>query len=155
MTETIGEGDEAKTVTAFYPEADGKVWAYPFFGKSELRNDDGHYGLRLIVKVSNLKVYLKDENGEKHLHDVTKDDEGKGIPEEKAGIRYLNINGFVEEYHNTEAEPVEFYNGNVYTVQNFEITTQNLSDRIMPTDINVNITVQVKPWTIKKVYPQI
>ncbi len=61
----------------------------------------------------------------------------------------------MESPHNTEAEPVEFYNGNVYTVQNFEITTQNLSDRIMPTDINVNITVQVKPWTIKKVYPQI
>ena len=155
VTETVGEGDEAKTVTAFYPEADGKVWAYPFFGKSELRNDDGHYGLRLIVKVSHLKVYLKDENGDKHLHDVTKDDKDKGIPEDKAGIRYLNINGFVEEYHNTEAEPVQFYNGNVYTVQNFEITTQNLSDRIMPTDINVNITVQVKPWTIKKVYPQI
>lgn len=155
VTETVGEGDEAKTVTAFYPEADGKVWAYPFFGKSELRNDDGHYGLRLIVKVSHLKVYLKDENGDKHLHDVTADDAGKGIPADKAGIRYLNINGFVEEYHNTEAEPVQFYNGNVYTVQNFEITTQNLSDRIMPTDINVNITVQVKPWTIKKVYPQI
>ncbi len=155
VTETVGEGDEAKTVTAFYPEADGKVWAYPFFGKSELRNDDGHYGLRLIVKVSHLKVYLKDENGDKHPHDVTQDDKDKGIDEDKAGIRYLNINGFVEEYHNTEAEPVEFYNGNVYTVQNFEITTQNLSDRIMPTDINVNITVQVKPWTIKKVYPQI
>ena len=89
------------------------------------------------------------------MRDVTAWDKEQGVPEEKAGIRYLNINGFVENYHDTQAEPVQFYNGNIYQVQNFEITTQNLSDRIMPTDINVNITVTVKAWSIKKVYPQI
>ena len=61
----------------------------------------------------------------------------------------------MEDYHNTLAEPIQFYNGNVYTVQNFEITTQNLSDKIMPNDINVTLSVTVKPWIIKKVYPQI
>ncbi|WP_290080881.1 hypothetical protein [uncultured Duncaniella sp.] len=40
-------------------------------------------------------------------------------------------------------------------MQNFDITTQNLSDKIMPNDISVNVTLTVKPWTIKKVYPQI
>ena len=155
VKETMGEGDDAREVTAFYPEEDGKVWAFPFFGKYEPRNDTEHYGLRLIVKVSNLKVYLKDENGDRHLRDVTAWDKEQGVPDEKAGIRYLNINGFVENYHDTQAEPVQFYNGNIYQVQNFEITTQNLSDRIMPTDINVNITVTVKAWSIKKVYPQI
>lgn len=131
------------------------MWAYPFFGKYEARDDKDHYGLRLIVKVSDLIVYLKDENGDMQRRDVTKYDIDNGVPAEKAGIRYLNINGFVEDYHNTEAEPIQFYNGNVYTVQNFDITTQNLSDKIMPNDISVNVTLTVKPWTIKKVYPQI
>ena len=107
------------------------------------------------MKVSDLIVYLKDENGDMQRRDVTKYDIDNGVPAEKAGIRYLNINGFVEDYHNTEAEPIQFYNGNVYTVQNFDITTQNLSDKIMPNDISVNVTLTVKPWTIKKVYPQI
>lgn len=151
----VATDGSSKEITAFYPTTEGKVWAYPFFGKSELRDDDDHYGLRLIVKVSKLKVYLLDENGDKQYRDVEQYDLANGIPAEKAGIRYLNINGFVEDYHNTQAEPIKFYNGNVYTVQNFDITTQNLSDRIMPNDINVNIAVTVKPWTIKKVYPQI
>lgn len=153
---TNEDGSEGtKEIKVFYPNDEGKVWAYPFFGKYEARDDNDHYGLRLIVKVSDLIVYLKDENGVMQRRDVTKYDIDNGVPAEKAGIRYLNINGFVEDYHNTEAEPIQFYNGNVYTVQNFDITTQNLSDKIMPNDISVNVTLTVKPWTIKKVYPQI
>lgn len=155
VKETMTSGETTREVTAFYPSEEGKVWAFPFFGKYERRNDDQHYGLRLIVKVSHLKVYLLDDHGNRVPRDVTEYDRQQGIPEERAGIRYLNINGFVEDYHNTLAEPIQFYNGNVYTVQNFEITTQNLSDKIMPNDINVTLSVTVKPWIIKKVYPQI
>lgn len=153
---TNEDGSEGtKEIKVFYPNDEGKVWAYPFFGKYEARDDNDHYGLRLIVKVSDLIVNLKDENGVMQRLDVTANDLKNNVPAEKAGIRYLNINGFVEDYHNTEAEPIQFYNGNVYTVQNFDITTQNLSDKIMPNDISVNVTLTVKPWTIKKVYPQI
>lgn len=154
---TVGEGESATTkeVTAYYPEKDGKVWAYPFFGLYEKRENQEHYGLRLIVKVSGLKVYIVDSHGNRVERDVKQYDLDNKVPAEKAGIRYLNINGFVDEYHNTQADPIKFYNGNVYQVQNFEITTQNLSDKIMPTDIDVTLTVSIKPWTIKKVYPQI
>lgn len=152
---TVGEGASAKKVTTFYPTEEGKSWVYPFFAKSEIREDNEHYGLRLIVKVSNLKVYLKNEDGDKQLVDVTKRDKENGVSDEKAGIRYLNINGFVEDYHNTQSAAIQFYNGYVYKVQSFEITTQNLSDKIMPADMNVNISVSVKPWVIKKIYPQI
>ncbi len=155
VQETVGEGDAAKEITAYYPEAEGKVWAYPFFGMYERRGETEHYGLRLIVKVSGLKVYMVNTHGDRELRDVKQYDLDHNIPAERAGIRYLNINGFVDEYHNTQAKPIKFYNGNVYQVQNFEITTQNLSDKIMPTDIDVTLTVSVKPWTIKKVYPQI
>ncbi len=156
-TVTTGEGDAAATkeVTAYYPIEEGKVWAYPFFGLYEKRSNQEHYGLRLIVKVSGLKVRMYDSQGHPYEYDVKEKDLAEGIAADKAGIRYLNINGFVEEYHNTQAEQIKFYNGNVYQVQNFEITTQNLSNKIMPTDINVTLTVSVKPWVIKKVYPQI
>lgn len=151
-----GEQDVERDITAFYPTEDGKVWAYPLFGKYDQSPSDDHYGVRLIVKLSGLKMYLKNEGtGDMELRDVYEYDIKRGIDPSVAGIRYLNISGFVEDPNNTLAEPIQFYNGNVYVVENFEVTTQYLSEKIMPADINVNLTVSVKPWTIKKVYPQI
>lgn len=151
-----GEQDVERDITAFYPTEDGKVWAYPFFGKYDQSPNDDHYGVRLIVKLSGLKMYLKNEQtGDMELRDVYQYDINRGIDPAVAGIRYLNISGFVEDPNNTLAEPIQFYNGNVYVVENFEVTTQYLSEKIMPADINVNLTVSVKPWVIKKVYPQI
>lgn len=153
---TNGEQDVERNITAFYPTEDGKVWAYPFFGKYDQSPSDDHYGIRLIVKLSGLKMYLKNEQtGDMELRDVYQYDINRGIDPSVAGVRYLNISGFVEDPDNTLAEPIQFYNGNVYVVDNFQITTQYLSEKIMPADINVNLTVSVKPWVIKKVYPQI
>lgn len=153
---TNGEQDVERNITAFYPTEDGKVWAYPFFGKYDQSPSDDHYGIRLIVKLSGLKMYLKNEQtGDMELRDVYQYDINRGIDPSIAGVRYLNISGFVEDPDNTLAEPIQFYNGNVYVVENFQITTQYLSEKIMPADINVNLTVSVKPWVIKKVYPQI
>lgn len=151
-----GEQDVERDITAFYPTEDGKVWAYPLFGKYDQFPNDDHYGVRLIVKLSGLKMYLQKEHSEDmELRDVYQYDIDRGIDPSVAGIRYLNISGFVEDPNNTLAEPIQFYNGNVYVVENFEVTTQYLSEKIMPADINVNLTVSVKPWVIKKVYPQI
>lgn len=151
-----GEQNVERDVTAYYPTEEGKVWAYPFFGKYDQFPNDDHYGVRLIVKLSGLKMYLKKEHSDDiELRDVYQYDIERGIDPKIAGIRYLNISGFVEDPNNTLAEPIQFYNGNVYVVENFEITTQYLSEKIMPADINVNLTVSVKPWVIKKVYPQI
>jgi hypothetical protein len=132
---------------AFYPvdpESDqaGKVWAYPFFGIEEKVNDPytRHLGLRLIIRLSHIKVYLPNNEGNLVLTEIE-------------GDRYINISRFVDDASNPHASAVRFYNGHVYQVKFLEITANNISDKIIPTDINVQVEISVKPWQVTPVYP--
>lgn len=165
------------------PEADpdwecNKVWAYPFFGVEETSNPyTRHLGLHLIIKLSGLKVRMKDESGNEVIKELT----------ENGGVRYLNIHRFVSGA-DAHSSAVRFYNGHVYQIKTvkrgsgdpndpgsgdpndpndpnnpnnpsqepgLEIHTDDISDKIMPTDINVEVEIIVKPWVVTPVYPVI
>lgn len=137
--------EDGHNVYSFYPEAtQSKKWAYPFFAIEEpaegVEPYKGHLGVHLLLKLSGMTVKLYDE--------TTNSWEEKKLE----GVRYINLNRFVRS-HSAHADAVNFYNGHIYKIDEIKFGTTNLSDKIMPTDVSVKVTVSVAPWKIDNIYP--
>lgn len=139
----VQEEVEGNNIFSFYPEATkSKKWAYPFFAVEEpaegMEPYSNHLGLHLLLKLSNMKVKLYDEVA----------NEWEEV--ELEGVRYINLNRFVKS-HSAHAGAVNFYNGHIYKIDEIKFGTTNLSDKIMPTDVSVRVTVSVAPWQIDNI----